>query len=792
MVKKVILSCFVTFVFTSGIFSQQKANFQMAEKFATDRLRKMSGSTSVRPAWLHKSNKFWYSYKTGNGTNYYLVDPLRKSKQPLFDNLHMAMELTKLAERPINERDLPIKNLKFKKTNDSFTFEVDSVRFRYVLNTRQITLVDTLRKNEEKKKLKNKRWARFSPDSVWVTFAKNHNLFIMRADDPDSVEIQLTKDGERWYSYASSQGDTSTNKKLRSRAGWFRDSKKLYISRSDSRKVKELWVIKSLAKPRPELETYKYAMPGEKEVGKSELLIIDIDTTKDIVKIETDKWKDQTFRTYTTTEKKSDKIFFIRQDRTYSKIELCVGNTETGESKVLISEIAKPYIYSPQVAILNDGNDIIWWSEKDGWGHFYLYNGNGDLKNRITGGNFVTSRITKIDTSGRTFYFQAYGKEKDVDPYYAMFYKVGFDGKNLKLVTPENATHSLRTSRLELVKYFVDTYSRVDQVPKSVLKDVNGNVIMELGATDVSRLTEMGWKMPEMFTVKAADDVTDLYGVMWKPFDFDPEKKYPIIAYCYPGPQSDPTPRSFSLRSEVALAQIGFVVIAVGNRGGSPMRSKYLHNWGYWNNRDYPLDDNKYAIEQLADRHSFIDGNKVGIWGHSGGGNMTAAAMFKYPDFYKVGVSQAGNHDNNIYNKGWGEIHYGVKEVKKKVKKGKGKEKGTEDKETEEDSTKKEQKEEIVFETKIESNQAIAKNLKGHLLLIHGEIDNNVHPANTIRVVDALMTAGKRFDLLIVPGSRHGFGKYNKYVERKRWRYFAEHLLGEYRTGIEMFDFNPK
>ena len=782
MWKRIIWSGYLLLFFINPVFSQ-KANFQLAEKFAPGKIKKMAGSTSVRPHWLHKSNKFWYSYKTSDGTNFYLVDPEKKQKRLLFDNLYMATELIKLLEKPFNEKNLPIKNIKFKKNNDLFTFQIDSVKLKYILATRKVSIVDTLRKKEEKKKLVNQKWANFSPDSAYVAYAKNHNLFIMRNNDPDSVEIQLTQNGERWYSYAYDREDTSKTKKLRARARWFKDSKKLFVVRQDSRKVKELWVINSLKNPRPTLETYKYAMPGEEEVPQSELLIIDIDTTKKIVKIDTKKWIDQTIRAYPTA-KKSDKIYFIRQDRTYSKIELCVADTRTGKSKMLISEVAKPYIYSPQVAILNEGKDIIWWSEKDGWGHFYLYDGNGHLKNRITQGNFVVDRITKIDTTGRTLYFPAYGREKGIDPYYTLYYRVEFDGKRMKLLTTENATHSLRTSSLELVKYFVDTYSRVDEVPKSVLRDRYGNVVLELSKTDISRLVEAGWKMPETFRVKADDGVTDLFGVMWKPFDLDPEKKYPIIAYCYPGPQTEPVPRSFSLSSNVALAQLGFIVVAVGNRGGSPKRSKYFHDWGYWNNRDYPLADNKYAIEQLADRYSFIDINKVGIYGHSGGGNMTAAAMFTYPDFYKVGVSSSGNHDNNIYNKWWGEIHYGVKVVEKKKEK---KKKEDMKKSSEKKKGKKGKEEKIKFETKIKTNQEIAKNLKGHLLLVTGDIDNNVHPANTIRVVNALIKAGKRFDFMIMPGKRHGYGNYRKYFQRMMWRYFAQHLLGDYRTDVDIY-----
>ena len=315
------------------------------------------------------------------------------------------------------------------------------------------------------------------------------------------------------------------------------------------------------------------------------------------------------------------------------------------------------------------------------------------------------------------------------------------------------------------MKFFVDNTTRIDGTPESVLYDTLGTMLMKLETPDLKPLMDAGFKFPEPFIVKADDGVTDLYGVMYKPFDFDPARKYPIIAYVYPGPQTEGVTKNFNPRSNnIALAQFGFIVVEVGNRGGHPTRSKWYHNYGYGNLRDYGLADKKTAIEQLAARHPFIDINRVGIWGHSGGGFMSAAAMLVYPDFFKVGWSESGNHENNIYNNSWSEKHHGIKEVEKDGK--------------------------VTFEYSIDKNSDLAKNLKGNLMLITGDIDNNVHPANTYRMADALIKANKRFDMFVLPGVRHSFAAVSGYVNWLRGDYFARHLLGQASNNVDMLELN--
>jgi dipeptidyl aminopeptidase/acylaminoacyl peptidase len=525
-------------------------------------------------------------------------------------------------------------------------------------------------------------------------------------------------------------------------------------------------------------------MPGEEHVPQHEMWAFNADTLEatDGVKLDTDKeeWTDEVIGgayfnnggIYTGTD--SDYLYMLRRNRQWNKVDVLKSNTETGETEVLFSEESNPYfnVMLANLAIINEGEEFIWWSERTGWGQYYLYDKNGNLKNSITNGYYTAGDIAKIDTTDRTLYFEGYGKEEGMNPYYSQLYRVNFDGSEMQRLTPENATHEISAS--DEGNYFVDNYSRVDMPTKSVLRNGEGDVITTLEETNISRMKEAGWQTPETFSVKADDDATDIYGVMWKPFDFDSTKSYPIISYVYPGPQTEPFPIGFSHPDETALAQLGFIVIAMGQRGGSPIRSKYYHNYGYGNLRDYPLADNKYGIEQLAARHSFIDQDRVGIYGHSGGGFMSTAALLTYPDFYDVSVSSAGNHDNNIYNMWWSEIHHGVEGVEKKI---------TADSTNSDSTTTKTE-----FESEIDTNIDLAGNLKGHLLLVHGTIDNNVHPANTIRLADALIKHDKKFDFMMLPGQRHGFGEYSSYFERMMWDYFTEHLLGDYQP--DKIDYN--
>ncbi|KYG73819.1 MULTISPECIES: S9 family peptidase [Roseivirga] len=749
-----------------GFSQEHKADFKAAEKFKSSNIRKMLKSTRVSPRWFEDSDKFWYTYTTTSGKNFYIVDPAKKTRTLMFDNKDFAAQLSELTRKPWNFNDLDLKALELEEDNRTLTFMVDSIDYHFDLNSKVITKGDSTEKAE-----KRNNWATYSPDSTYISFAKNHNLYLMKADDPDSTEIQLTEDGERWFSYAWNQGDTTSDERSRARARWFEDESKMFVNRSDSRKVGELFVIDELANPRPEIEIYKYAMPGEQEVPQEQLELFDVESRERTI-LDIAKYKDQTISPYLAGDS-SDKMFFTRMNRTSDSLDVCRVNTATGEVKTLFTDVNHPYFNwsYQQLAILNEGEELIWWSERTGWGQLYLYDGNtGALKNKITnGGHFVTGQIQQIDTVGRKVYFEARGREDNVDPYYALMYKANFDGSGFKALSTEPANHFMSMS--ESAKYYVDNFSAPDVVPQSYLKDNEGNVIMKLEEADMTLLNQAGFQMPERFKVKADDGITDLYGVMYKPFDFDSTRKYPVISYVYPGPQVESFGNDFSITGgyNVAMAQLGFIVVSMGHRGGSPMRDKYYHTFGYENLRDYALADDKRSLEQLAERHGWIDLDNVGIFGHSGGGFMSTAALLTYPNFYTAAASSAGNHDNNIYNKWWSETHNGVKMVEKKKK----------DKDGNETV-------ETTWNAKIKTNPDLAKNLKGHLLLTHGTRDNNVHPGNSIRVASELMKAGKRFDYMPIPGSRHGYGRLRDYYEQMMWYFFAEHLLGDYRSNVDM------
>ncbi|HXJ06068.1 MAG TPA: DPP IV N-terminal domain-containing protein [Candidatus Acidoferrum sp.] len=845
-------------------------NYALEARFLPASMNKLVFDLSVTPRWFTLSDKFWYSYRTTEGTNYFIVDPVKKSKSPLWDNAKIAAALSLLTNFPYDAQHLPVKRLKLVEKDTRMRFEVEIRKDGVVPNEPEKKIQNDgsqqgneseIKQNDEKQNeqqgqradrsgqppepreetrilsfeydlatgkvirldnvepmRKKPMWASVSPDEKTVVFARGHNLFMMdagdyakalkKAGDTTIVQTQLTTDGVEKFSYArrilpeqedelkkEDKGDTN-KAGIRSPAiqvHWSKDSKKFAVVRQDERKIPDFWVIHSLANPRPILESYPYPLPGEDAMPVYQIEVLDV-STKQLVVVQAKNFPEQELRladapllerdreelreeqegnqegapmplsrvTARWLSDTSDKLYFVSANRDFRKIDVCVADTSTGASKPLIEERSNVWLSVKPLRLVGDGQELIWWSERDGWGHYYLFDSSGKLKNQITSGEYVTDQIVSLNEKSRTLFFTANGRERTEDPYYVHLYRIGLDGSALQLLSPGNFSHAF--SAPDSGKYFEDTFSRVDTAPKSILVDAQGNHLLDLETTDVSQLLEAGYKFPETFKVKAEDGITDLYGVMHKPFDFDPARKYPLIEFVYPGPQTEEVNKTFSPKNpNVPLSQLGFIVIEVGARGGSPQRDKWYDSYGYGNLRDYGLADKKVAAERLAVLHPYIDLSRVGMWGHSGGGFMTAAALMEYPDFYKAGWSESGNHDNNVYNRDWSEKYHGVREESLK------------------DGTQK-----YVYE--IDKNSELAKNLKGHLMLTTGDMDNNVSMVNTMRVANALIRADKRFEIQVYPGMRHSYMPIASYVDMARGDFFARWLLGSSDTGADILE----
>lgn len=796
--KKLVCAAALTLLAVSGMAQSRQErmvrtpNYELAERFSAKRIGQMVFSTSVRPVWFRNGDKFLYAWKTSDGTQYYIADPKAGKTEPVFDMDKLAMQITEIMRDPFDAKHLPISNISIDPENDGFLkFDIKSTKektdttgkatgekltyhFRYEIAGKKLTY-DTADKKE-----KYPDWANVSPDGLTGVYMKNSNLFYMdtlnlrkAAEDPkDStlVEHRITSDGYKDFCYGinnySGNTETDTTKRVfPSELVWSPDSRHIAVMRWDMAPLKDFWVINSLTQPRPTLETYKYQMPGEPGPKGHLYVFSTSDWTSRQVKINAFKDQDLIMQPdVRTTDDQFDEFYgsrwlgddngfyLTRMSRDLKRMDICYVDVDSDSTRTVISERMNTYVESRQTRLLDGGRKLIHWSERNGWANLYLYNADGTLIRNLTEGAYHVDDVLAVNEKEGYVLFRACGKEKGENPYQMHVYRVSLQGGEPKMLDiPDMNIDAIASDD---GKYFIANYSRVDYKPASALFDATGKKVCDLGEADFSLLFAAGYKFPERFKVKAADGITDLYGAIYKPFDFDSTKVYPICDYVYPGPQVEANNISWSrgfTRTD-RLAQLGFIVITVGNRGGHPDRSKWYHNYGYGNLRDYGLEDQKYAIQQLGARYSWIDLDRIGIHGHSGGGFMSTAAMLKYPDFFKAAVSCAGNHDNSIYNRWWSEQHHGITE---KVEAG--------------DTT---------FVYSIETNPEIASNLKGHLMLVHGDIDNNVHPANTIRVVNALIRANKRFDMLILPGQRHGFGDMNEYFFWRMADYYCEWLMG--------------
>jgi dipeptidyl aminopeptidase/acylaminoacyl peptidase len=702
---------------TAGLLAQSStgtpsaltaADYARAEKFMTYNTAPLVLHSGVRASWLpgDPSDRFWYRVTTEKGVEVVLVDPGKATKS--------ACDLPpcKAAERE------------------------DPARAGAGAG----------------------RYAETSPDKKRVAFVRDWNLWVR--DVATGRETPLTKDGVKDFGYATDNAGWARSDRPILR--WSPDSRKIATFQQDQRGVGEMYLVDT-AVGHPTLQAWKYPLPGDPTVTMIQRVVIDVDSGR-IVRLQLPpdqhrstlcddvacrgEWGDVQWSPDAAT------VAFVSTARDHRREQLRVADAATGVIREVMEEKAETFYESGNGAVnwryLPASNEVVWFSERDNWGHLYLHDlKTGREKHPITTGNGNVTQVLRVDEKNRQLYFVAVGREQGRDPYFRHLYRINMDGKGLQLLTPEDADHDVSLSPSG--RFFVDTWSKPDVPPTSQVRDADGKLLMALEKADISRLVAAGWKPPVPITVKARDGVTDLYGLMYRPTNLDPTRKYPIVNHIYPGPQTGSVGgRTFSpSRGDAqALAELGFVIVEIDGMG-TPWRSKKFHEAYYGNMGDNTLPDQVAGMKELASRFPWIDIDRAGIYGHSGGGYATADAMFRYPDFFKVGISEAGNHDNRVYEDDWAEKWQGLLEKKS-------------DGATNYDN---------------QANQLIAKNLKGKLLLAHGTMDANVPPNNTLLVVNELIRANKDFDLLMLPNRGHGFGN-EGYMVRRRWDYFVKNLLG--------------
>ncbi len=785
---------FVFLLAAAAVFAQPRpqltaADYARAEKFLNYHVDPLVLRSGVRPNWIAGSDRFWYRVTVSTpdpsaaqgrreaGAEFILVDPEKRTKQPAFDHAKLAGTLAAaMGGDPKPNYDathLPFQQITFSDDAKSIQFNVGPRTWKCGVDGAQCTQEKAApRANGNAPAAGPRGFFRMdspSPDGKWTAFIRDWNLWVR--ETATGKETQITSDGVKDYGYATDNaGWKDSNRPI---VLWSPDSKKIATYRQDQRKTGDMYLVDTRA-GHPTLRAWKYPLPGDADVTMIERIIIQLEDRK-IVRLQmppdqhrSSLCDDIACRGGDLADAEwspdSRRLAFLSNSRDHKEVKLRVADAATGEVGLVLEEKTNTQFESGWGAVnwrfLPDSNEFIWFTEASGWGHLYLHDlSTGKRKNAVTSGDWLVTNVVHVDQKNRVILFTAGGREKGRDPYFHHLYRVGFDGQHLTLLTPEDAHHTITMSPSG--KYFLDVYSKPDAAPVAVLRDAsNGKLVADIEKADISKLLAAGWKPPTPIKVKARDGETDLYGLMFTPTQLDPNRKYPIVNYIYPGPQSGSVgSRSFAAaRSDnQALAELGFVVVAIDGMG-NPGRSKKFHDFYYGNMGDNTLPDQIAGMKQLAARHSYIDIDRAGIWGHSGGGYATADAMFRYPDFFKVGISEAGNHDNRVYEDDWGERYQGL--------------------------LTKNEKGESNYDD--QANQTHAKNLKGKLLLAHGTMDNNVPPYNTLLVVDALIKANKDFDLLMLPNRGHGFAS-EPYMIRRRWDYFVRWLAGaEPPAGFEL------
>lgn len=767
--KRTILFTLVYFmIFTAGAQDSVTVNdYQRAQKFLGFNTFSLVDNLSINPVWVNDS-QFWYMEKQGKSVKYFLVDGKKKTKRPAFDHAKLAAAMSRLQGREIPIENLMFTRVRFSDDMKTLYFESQDTAWKYNIASNVLNYDEHAKQSGDDRR----RSARtVSPDGTKKAFIKDYNLWIR--ETASGKEYPLTKDGVENYGYATDNAGWkhSDNPVIL----WSDDSKKIATFQQDQRQVGDMYLVTTNV-GHPQLKSWKYPLPGDSIVIMIERVIIHVDEQAPKVirlKMPADYHRatlgDDIMENGVLADAQwSDdqtELAFVSSSRDHKQAKFRIADAGTGNVRDVFEEKVSTQYESGQTAIswryLSGTKEVIWYSERDNWGHLYLYDASsGKLKNQVTKGDFVVASLTELDEKGRKVYFMAAGLDKK-NPYFQHLCSVNLDGTDFRDLTPEEGHHSVNFSPSKA--FFVNTFSQPDVPPAFNLRDNKGQSVLDISKADISRLKAIGWKPAIPFTVKAADGSTDIYGLMFTPNQIDPSKKYPLVDYIYPGPQSGSvgywgfTP---SRSDHQALAELGFIVVAIEGTS-NPMRTKSFHDMSYGNMAENTLPDQVTGIRQLAGRYNFIDTTRIGIWGHSGGGFATADAMFSYPEFFKVGIAESGNHDNRNYEDDWGERYIGLLE-----RHADGTSNYTD-----------------------QANQVHAHNLQGKLMLVHGMMDDNVPPYNTLLVVKALQEANKDFDLVIFPDSRHGYGPLSNYMTRLRWDYFVKNLKGalhpkEFKIGL--------
>jgi dipeptidyl aminopeptidase/acylaminoacyl peptidase len=712
--------------------------YEQAQRFLGSNIEQFVDHSSVRPNWL-PGDRFWYRDLNARGSEFVLVDPATGIRSVAFDHQKLAEALSKATGKSYEATRLPFQVFSYSPDNASIILQVDGKQWKYELQSGQLTadasVLPPMPSTEGRPSRNSAGNEVLSPDKKRAAYIKDYNLWVRNVQT--GTQTQLTTDGIKDFGYATDNAGWKSSD--RAILAWSPDSKKIATFKQDQRTVSDMYLVTTNV-GKPTLKQWKYPLPGDKDIATIQRVIINVDEPKVIslqippdphrATLSDDIASSGTFDDVNWTEDGA-KLAFVSTSRDHKQEKIRLADAVTGAVREVFEETVPTQYESGWGAInwryLDKTNEFIWFSERDNWGHLYLYDAaTGKLKNQITKGDWLVTKLLKVDETKRLIYFMANGRQA-ANPYFGQFCQIGFDGKHFAVLTPEEGNHQVTLSPSGA--YFIDSYSKPNVPSVTVLRALDGKLISNLEKTDVSRLVATGWKPPIPITVKAHDGKTDLYGLLYTPTQLEPGRKYPIIDYIYPGPQGGSVGSwSFSAArgDHQALAELGFVVLQLEGTS-NPLRSKSFHDMSYGNMAENTLADQITGIRQLAQTYAYIDTTRVGIWGHSGGGFATATAMFRYPDFFKVGISESGNHDNRNYEDDWGERYNGLTSAS---------------------------------DYAAQANQTYAKNLKGKLMLAHGMMDDNVPPYNTLLVVEALEKANKDYDLVLFPNSAHGYGSY--------------------------------